>query len=288
MNRERLKNTVFSLLNVLVIAGVIVFIIAGLWKIGIVEMPDFLKNIVASTNSQSAESNKSTGDFLEDNKISDSYETVQLNPDTESVKKILRALVPAEKYSHDFQYKIISGKKSLTKRIAVIEQNGISCAYFVSGDGTSVNKQVIEANGKTIVNTISGQSLRAEEFASGDISFEEQIGAIITHKDFLALADNPDYSFSLASGEDGMLLIVHFSSVMGEYAQQQTYVLNLDYGIVTEAQCYENNRLIYTLTTNSISDNTDISLNIPRQFTEYIDALASDIRTEEELPEVQE
>lgn len=288
MNKERLKNTAFSLLNILVIAGIIVFIVAGLWKIGIIEMPLFLENIFVSASDKSTESNQSTEDFLEDNKIGDNYEIIKLNPDTKSVKKILGALVPAEKYSHDFQYRVISGKKTLTRRIAVVEQDGVSCAYFVSNDGTSVNKQIVEADGKTIVNTILGQALRTQEFMSGDVDFEEQIGALITHKDFLALADNPDYSFSLASGDDGMLLIVRFSSVMGDYVQQQTYVLNLDYGVVTEAQCYENNRLIYTLTTNSISENTDVSLNVPHQFTEYIDALISAIRTAEELPEVQE
>ncbi len=288
MYKERFKNIILSLLNILVIAGIIVFIIAGLGKIGLIEMPAFLENIFVSPSNEITDSSQSTEHFLEENKLESSYEIIKLNMDTESVKEILNNVLPAKKYSHDFQYKLISGKKSLSKRIAVVEENDVSCAYFVSGDGTTVNKQIIEADGKTIINTISGQSLRTEEIVSGNISFEEQIGALFTHKDFLSLAHNPDFTFSLASSEDGMLLVVDFSSVMDDYAQQQTYVLNLDYGIVTEAQCYENNRLIYTLTTNSISENTDISLNIPYQFTDYLDNPVWGIRTAEELPKAQE
>ena len=287
MNKERFTNIIHSFLNILVIAGIIVFIIAGLWKIGLVETPAFLKDIFVSPTDKGTDNSQSTEHFLEENRLENNYEIIKLNLDTEAVKEILNNLVPAKKYSHDFQYKLISGKKSLSKRITVVEENEVSCAYFVSGDGTTVNKQVIEVNGKTITNTVLGQSLRTEEAVSGNISFEEQIGAVITHKDFLSLADDPEFSFSLASSDDGMLLVVYFSSVIDDYAQQQTYILNLDYGIVTEAQCYENDKLIYELTTNSISENTDVSLSIPRQFTEYIDALILELKTAEELPEAQ-
>lgn len=287
MNKDRFKNIVFSTLNVLVIAGIIVFIIAGLWRIGLVEMPAFLGNIFASPADKITDNSQSTEHFLEENRLAGDYEIIKLNMDTESVREILNNLVPAKEYSHDFQYKLISGKKTTTKRFAVISTNDVSCAYFVSYDGAIVNKQIIETADKTIVNTVAGPSLRTEEYVSGNISFEEQIGAVLTHKDFLALADEPDFSFSLASSDNGMLLVVYFSSVMEDYTQQQTYILNLDYGIVTEAQCYENDRLIYELTTNSISENTDTSLTVPHQFTDYLDNLVLDVRTEEEQQEAQ-
>ena len=42
---KKIKNALFSFLNVLVIAGILLFILAGLVKIGIFEAPSFMKEI---------------------------------------------------------------------------------------------------------------------------------------------------------------------------------------------------------------------------------------------------
>ena len=112
-------------------------------------------------------------------------------------------------------------------------------------------------------------ALKTVLYANGDFNFENEIGAVITHKDFFEAVGDDNYSFSLASSDDGTLLIIDFLSQMESYEQNQIYALNLDYGIVTQVMCYENGSLIYSLVTNSLSDSIDISLSVPESFLEF-------------------
>lgn len=284
MKNTNLKNIFYSVLNVSVIAAIIVFIIVGLWKIGLLESPAFIKNWFFSEKVNHSENSEKIEDFLSENPVNNRYDVTAVQLSSENVKKILSEIQQDKTYSHDFQYSLISSHKIVTKRITVIKENGIACAYFVSHDG-SVNKQIIEHDGTTTVNTLFNNELKTETFNSGDIEFSEQIGAVISHKDFLEAADNSDYSFSLASSEDGTVMIIEFNSSIGEYTQKQNYKLNLDYGVVIEAKCYENDTLIYSLTTNSLSSSAVTELNIPSVF---LDSLPDDSKLSKTITELQE
>ncbi len=65
-------------------------------------------------------------------------------------------------------------------------------------------------------------------------------------------------------------MIINFISHIGSYVQLQVYNINLDYGAVVSAKCYENDKLIYSLTTNSISDDAFSEIIIPEQFKLYL------------------
>ena len=85
-------------------------------------------------------------------------------------------------------------------------------------------------------------------------------------------------------------MLIEFTSKDGDYSQLQKYTLSLDFGIVTEAYCYENDVLIYELTTNALSKELAPNFVIPQVFADYLPeefALFknSAVRTAEEVTE---
>lgn len=263
---KKIKNALFSFLNVLVIAGILLFILAGLVKIGIFEAPSFMKEIFGESQNGDSEQLGSASDVLEHSAEAKDYTVYSAKLNSESVKKLLSGLKPAKQFSHDIQYSVISAHSTGTKRIFVINKDNIQCAFYLSADG-AVEKQIIRNEGFTSINTLKGDKLHSTAYSNGDIDFSEQTGVILTHKDFLSAADEPGYTFAVQSDDMGTVMLIEFTSVMGEYAQLQKYTLNLDYGVVTEAKCYENDKLIYELSTNAISGELTPSFAVPAEFT---------------------
>ena len=263
---KRFKNAVFSALNVLVIAGILLFILAGLVKIGIFEAPAFFKNIFKNEQHENTHDIGSVEDFLDSPVPSQSHtvHSAKLNP--ENVKNMLSGLKIADQYSHDVHYSVISDKSTLTRRAYIMKKDNIHCAFYLSDNG-NVEKQMIRNDSFTSVNTIKGGKLNSTVYSNGNIDFASQTGIILTHEDFYAAADEPGYTFSINYDDFGTVMLIEFTSSMGEYSQLQKYTLSLDYGIVTEARCYENEKLIYELTTNSLSSDLTPNFAVPAEFT---------------------
>ena len=266
---KKIKNAVFSILNVLVIAGILLFIIAGLMKIGMFEVPAFLRKFTEKPTEQTDGYTNNQSDFLGEADSEKNYEfqNALLTPD--SVKKLLSELAPTEEYSQDVHFTVYSGESSVTKRVFLMKKKDLYCAFYLSGD-SKPEKQIVRNENRTVINILDGENLKSAVYNNGDIDFSAQTGVILTHKDFFEAADNPQYTFSLKNDEHGTVLLIEFVSVKEGYSQLQKYTLNLDYGIVTEAKCYENDALIYEMYTDSISDNSTPGFAIPKEFMSYL------------------
>ena len=265
---DKLKNIIFSCLNFLVIVAILLFIILGLWKIGLLDVTGFVSGIFGGKNENNYENYDLKIDFLNGNEKSDySVEPVILNSD--NVKRILNDITAVGTYSQDLQYSLISNKSTLQKRVYIIKDNDIYCAYYLSGNG-SVEKQIVKDENQTYVNTLEGTHLKSTAFNNGAVDFSGDTGVILTHKDFLDAADDPSYTFSISSDDNGTVMNIIFTSKMDAYSQVQEYTLNLDYGIVTEARCYENQKLIYSLSTNALSNDIYFSFTVPEQYSNFL------------------
>jgi len=276
---NKLKNAFFSVLNILVIAGILLFIMAGLMKIGIFEVPDFLKGLFGIEAADDSDDSSDNTDFLKQSDEDTEYEiySAELTPD--NVKKILSELEVAEKYAHDVLFTVHSESGSMSKRVFVMKQNEKHCAFFLSGDG-GVEKQIVSDGSTTSVNTAVSDKLKSVSYPNGYVDFAEQTGVILTHEDFFEAADQDGYSFEIKSDDNGAVMIIRFISEMGEYKQNQVYTLNLDYGIVTEAECYENGILIYELATNSLSDSITPNFVIPEPLKKQLPEEFSEVISE--------
>lgn len=265
---DKLKSVLFLLLNFILIFAVVAVVLSGLHRIGLFEIPDFAAQLFGIHNGTSGEdSPEGNRSFLTG---TGSYTVIKADMTPENVRKVLEAVVPAKRYSHDLQYTVYSSGGKSTKRLVITEDEKMSCAYFIS-DG-AVTRQIVRTDSATTVNTLDGERLNSVSYSNGSFDFAEDTGAIITHKDFFEAVTDDNYTFTLASDDDSSLLIINFTSSNGSYSQLQNYTLNLDYGIVTEAYCYENENLVYSMTTNALSEGTDVGMTVPESFLNFIDA----------------
>ncbi|MBP5245952.1 MAG: hypothetical protein J6036_05815 [Clostridia bacterium] len=270
MQESKLKKFISAFLDTLVIAAILVFILLGLWKMGLLEPPEFLNGFLGIS------SGKPAGVLSEDVdktlKSGDSYagtETDKADLTVENAKKILTSIIPAENTVQDVQFTVYSDNSSVSQRVVLFRSHAGRRAYFISGNTAS--KQVVEASdGSITVNTLANGRVNTVTYAAGSFDISDEIGAVLTHEAFIEVADEDNYTYSLVSGENGSEMIINFISHIGSYVQLQVYNINLDYGAVVSAKCYENDKLIYSLTTNSISDDAFSEIIIPEQFKLYL------------------
>lgn len=263
---QRVKNILACVLQVSVIVLILAFIVFGLAKIGLLETPPFLKQWFGDNalGKENENANSLTG-LLKSYEDNGSYTVLKAEMTPESVRAMLSELTPVSDYVHDLEYTVYADGKGTARRLVLTYRDGLKLAYYVS-QGLGAYKQVLEYNGTTTVSTYDGTEVRSVSYPTGDIDFAGQIGVIITHKDFLAASSDSGYTYSLLSGDEGTVMLITFTSQKDHYVQTQTYKLNLDYGIVTEANCYENGSLVYALTTNLLAENSMLNFNIPEGF----------------------
>ena len=267
--KEKIKNALFSSLNVLLVAAILIFILFGLAKIGLIDLPAFFAPLFGKDpNASSDLTDNGFSDILKRTE-NDSFTVLKAGLTPESVRTVLSALTPKETYAHDLEYTVYSGGVGSSRRVALFMDKDVSLAYYVS-PGAGAYKQILAYGGTTKISVLRNRAVHTDTYPTGDLDFAGEIGVILTQEDFLKTTGEDGYTYSLLSGDEGTLMLITFTSQNGSYTQTQTYKLNLDYGIVTEAQCYENGRLIYTLSTNRLAAQFQPDFGIPDGFSSLL------------------
>ena len=285
--KEKVKSALFSLLNVLLVAAVLLFILIGLAKIGLIDLPSFFAPFFGKDPNASTEpSDNGLSAILKPDTARDGFTVVKAEMTPESVRTMLSALTPKKTYAHDLEYTVYSGNVGSSRRVVLYWLNDAYLAYYVS-PGAGAYKQVFEKDGTTSISVSRHNETHTAAYPTGDIDFAGEIGVILTHEDFLKTAGDDGYTYSLVSGDDGTLMLITFTSQSGTYTQTQTYKLNLDYGIVTEAWCYENDKLIYALSTGRLAERIEPDFAIPQEFSDLLpDELKTLLASGTDVPEV--
>lgn len=263
---NKLKDTFFGFLNIFVIAALLVFILAGLLHIGIIEPPSFLKSLFAS---DSENSGGNTADIPGIGSELTEYEFEYITLSSENVKKMLYSITPCDSFREEYSYTLYSSAGSVTRNICALKSSGIYCAFYLGTNGTPY-RQIVRGDTITTVNTLSHGSLQTAQFSTGNMEFPAEIGSVLTHSDFFSAADDPAYTFRLISDDYGSALAITFTSQIGGYSQVQEYTLSLNYGVVTKAECYENGTLIYSLSASFLSEDLTPSFKIPSEFLKFL------------------
>ena len=284
--KEKVKNTLFSLLNVLLVAAVLFFILIGIAKIGLIDLPSFFSPFFGKDpNASSEPADNGLSAILKPGTATDGFTVIKAEMTPESVRTMLHALTPKKTYAHDLEYTVYSGNVGSSRHVVLYRLKDAYLAYYVS-PGAGAYKQVFEKDGTTSVSVRRGKETHTASYPTGDIDFAGEIGVILTHEDFLKTAGDDGYTYSLISSDDGTLMLITFTSQSGAYTQTQTYKLNLDYGIVTEAWCYENDKLIYALSTGRLADRIEPDFVVPPEFSDLLpDELKAILVSETEVPE---
>ena len=244
---NRVKTVVFSALQVLVIAAILLFILWGLARIGLVEAPEFLAPLIGKgADDARATDGDSAASFLK--KADSETQSVkrELTLDEESVEELLAKLTVAENYDADVTTVLYTTAGERSARYLLRKRGDVVAAVRIgSGEATRV---VVDDGGTLSIYEKRGARMRSAQYARRETSFESEIGAVLSFKDFLARADDPAYTFSLLAEDGGAVLSVLFDSASGEYRQTQRYKIDLDHALVTEAVCFEDGVKIYEMT----------------------------------------
>lgn len=247
------KNSDFFglLLNVLLATIVIVFIVFGLNKIGLYELPSFIRKIIPSVQVEEDGDDEDEkiydfGGFDEENK----GEVEKTELDYENARKMLESMKGTRDYSHRLSVTVYSESGSLTKRINVERKNGLYSAEISSSEGMSL-KSISEHDEKITVREYAENGSFTElDYPKGGFTVSELCGVVLTPDTFL----EGDYSlaegdFSLLEGDFGIELEIAFVSSLDGYELKEVYRINPDYGIVTRAESYEGDSLVYLMQT---------------------------------------
>lgn len=264
---EKAKNYLWSALSILLVAAVLVFIVAGLSHIGLLELPGALFGQDDKSGTPSVD--EELTDILEGASELTELTVLRANMTPESVRAMLSELKPAESYMQELEYTVYAQGVGSMRRVVILMRPGAKLAYYVT-PGTGAYRQIFEKDGSTSVSVRSGGKVQSRVYATGDISFEGEVGVVLTHEDFLKSVGEDGYTYSLLSGDVGTLMLITFTTQSGTYSQTQTYKLNLDYGVVTEVTCYENGRLIYSMNTTTLSKDGKPDFTIPGGFLELL------------------
>lgn len=177
--------------------------------------------------------------------------TVTVYPEIshDKVKELLAAVEIPDSYYWYYESFIYSARRSRESDGILKFENGDYRIEIYSPDG-NLKKTVIETAGSTLVQTYESTASKSVEFSAQSVSAFSEAG--VPEAATFISSGGEDYAYSLIESEYGTLLYAEFTSEKDGYRQNEEYYISLDYGIVVQAYCYENDMLIYSLKTTAL------------------------------------
>lgn len=166
----------------------------------------------------------------------------------ENVKELLSSLTTPDVYYWYYNSTVISSHKDRTINGIMKFNDGSYMieSYSGSADGALL-KTVIEEDGVVTVQTYNNAVTSTAEFDSESTSafIEAGVPDVAT---FLS-NEGENFNYSMHDSEYGKIIYAEFTTIKDSYSQEQRYYISLDFGIVIKAECLENGRLVYDLST---------------------------------------
>ena len=128
--KEKVKNVVFSTFNVLLVAAVLLFMLWGLAKIGLIDLPAFFL-FGKDPNAPSNWTDNGLSDILKDSEPDDGFTVLKAEMTPESVRTMLAALTPRESYAGI--YRLFRRYRLLPACGAVHESRRTACVLCIVG-----------------------------------------------------------------------------------------------------------------------------------------------------------
>ncbi|MBE6681515.1 MAG: hypothetical protein E7600_04425 [Ruminococcaceae bacterium] len=246
--------------NVVLVLVLLLFIVIGLNKIGVYDLPDRVEKLIGTYKEPQDVSIKSNSGLDESIEYNDKKTVVTPVSELtyENARSLIEEIEAVKSYRHEMTAEYYDESQvALLQNISFESDNGISHAVVTDGAGNSL-KTVSENDGIISVTMFSDGNESVITYPKSNFDITDECGFIITADNFLSSDYELDEaSFYLENGTYGSELTITFETVMGDYSQTEVYTLSVDYGVVVYAECYENDKLIYTLKTKSLSHLND-------------------------------
>lgn len=275
---KKLRNALFSVLQVLVIAAILFVIFFGLHRLDLVTLPEPLAALFRKKDDGYIAPSGDASD--EEARVGVTYEPVDLSRD--AARDMLESITPPPCYTVTVDTSLYAGGGSYTEQIVIRHDADCDAAYVL--DGGHVTKQVL-CDGKTVqINSFEGETKQSAAYAVGDVTFEQQIGTVYTHTSFLDKVSDEAYTFELLAEDEDVFLYITYDDTVGSYVQQQRIRLDPDTGIVVEATGSENGQTVFGSVVTSFAEELTEPISIPEPYL----ALEAELFSAKEQQEQQE
>lgn len=239
--------------NVVAILMLLCFIILGLNRIGVYDLPENIENFLGtSDDTESVVGNEAAVyDSLKFEDGSEVYTKAEIS--YKNAMALMKEVSPRINYSHGISVNHYFGDISKNERFDVVRNDGLFDIMISDAAGNKV-KHITELSDNVKVETFSVTgSLYAAEFPKGRFSVSDECGFVLTVEEFLK--ENPQLdsaSFMVRETENDVLIDVAFETEAFSKKQSLNYTVSLEYGIVVDYKCYENSKLVYEMKTVSL------------------------------------
>ena len=247
------KHEIFGLVaNILAVVLLLAFIVVGLNFIGIYKLPAPIERLfgtyVDSDGLYSGNDNE-VYDIISFSDGDAKYHTVDL--DYSNAMAILEELSVNSDYVHDVTVKHCYENIERVQKVSIKRNYGLYEAS-VFEDNVRV-KSIKEGKDEVVITTPEGEEDVHISLSKGDFDISRECGFILNVSELLDSDVELDEStFSQFSNDSGVFLTVLFEASLDDIVYKQSYVISLDFGVVTEVKCYEQDKLVYEMTTDSL------------------------------------
>lgn len=168
-------------------------------------------------------------------------------------KENFRVLVENIRLPDEFNWEsetsCIYGEDSLVEKNILSYENGRYKLEIYSAD-TLV--KTIEDDGTTTAVTVHTPIASSNNYPSGSTDVFAE-ASLPTPQSFLDLPkDTLSYDFTMSKGSFGNMVDLTFTYLYGNCTYRESYRISLDYGVVLSAETYEDEVLVYKLTTSKL------------------------------------
>ena len=240
--------------NISLVVFLFCFIVAGLNIIGIYSLPKPIEKLLGTyvdeeTSYADDDIIYSSIDFTETASV---FQTVSL--DYESAFTVLNNLVPRRSYAQKINV-IYKNDQNERKEIINVMKTGSAVLAEVSDENGIPFKRVEYDNDRVLISEFFGDFTGSNEFSKGEFNIYEDCGFILTAEEFLNSGfELQEADFNRFIKDGAYYISISFDNKRFNSSQFVKFVISLDFGVVTEAYCYENDSLVYEMTTESISE----------------------------------
>ncbi len=239
----------FSVLNIVFILVIVTGIIIGLDKIGILSVTDWF----SGENKIHTVLPNDEGEIYKSLSQKKSSGNITVVPDLseENVYALLADVEPSDNYYHEVTVTLFGLNNTKKTNRAFITKTDGKYDVIIYNQNSQMQKRIREIDDMiSISNFNEAQNEYITIVEKGSFDIQSQTGVVITHNAFYETPENVLTQYSLAQSDLGSVLEITFTSTLENYSQIQKYWLSLDFGVVTRAECYEDNALVYLMETS--------------------------------------
>ncbi len=243
--------------NILIAALILLMIIAALNKMGLYNLPPLIENFLnpqsVEEKNHSIDEDKIYNSAQFDTESSGEVEKVKISH--ENAREMLEKIFNKNDYRHEISVTHYAEGTSLTRQVVIEKKNSFYEADVYSRSATLLESYSETDDEITAQKYSGGKVLHTATYPKGSFTVPELCSVIADHKSFLdGIYDLQEGNFSVIHGDFGTELEIVFETVLENYSQTEAYRINVDYGIVTQAECTENGKLVYSMQTLSLKE----------------------------------